>query len=447
MLKEEESTDKFSDQSDAQSNQEKRTFYLVSLALSLKLKSGDEHFLHDIFANSIFDTNFWSIYLNRTRSSDLKGFASMPADYQSHFLTKHFESLKLDEASNIEFSYLNFNVGESETIKLNRSTISTMECVHIYESLNQIKLNYLDVLFDSRLLDHSTRLNYFSNDSSSSLRTLFLSNDYSNKFLLDPHWIYAPIMYRLRKHMSIQNTQTKTEHESNKIISAVSNSLKFIYLMEVYFNEFLERNNEITSRYIHLLYVYLFDSEIFLDKQIVTYLYLIYFKYAADTKRPLERLNFNLPIPGIISFFDFYKYVLSHYDSTSFGDYVFSLFIVVPLQQQYTHKYRQLFWSEYFHLFKYIKFDSAKTRLLLPIKKFLEPNEKSLNMIRLYSQILLDSADFELVARSRFAYAVLVAHLNSFIFEHKDSKTHEVEFGFKKLLVQKFLSVGDEVII
>ena len=79
---------------------------------------------------------------------------------------------------------------------------------------------------------------------------------------------------------------------------------------------------------------------------------------------------------------------MKQYDSTSFGDYLFSLYIIVPLQQNYAVKYRQLFWSDFSHLFKYVKFSSEATKLLIPIQNFVQPYEKSLSMIRLYRLVL-----------------------------------------------------------
>lgn len=68
-------------------------------------------------------------------------------------------------------------------------------------------------------------------------------------------------------------------------------------------------------------------------------------------------------------------------------------------------------------------------------------------MIRLYSQVLLDSNDFRLVSQSKLAYGILVANLNSFVFEHINKLEHKVEFDFKKLMVKQFLCLNDKVIL
>lgn len=418
-------------------------YYRTSLALLLKLKSGDEYFLHDTLATCTFNMNIWSAYVNKTSPLTASVEESAAAQAQpENMLVKYFEQLKLtNQVDTTEVSYLNTSLGESEIIKINKGTIKSLETL-IYEGLNQIKLGYMGTLMENRRLEHSRRLNSIQSldrNREEKLTSLFLSSEYSNQFLLKPEWIYAPISFYLALD------RTDPQATATRTISAVSNALKLVYLLEIYQHDYLDQAVDITTRYLNLLYVYLFESEVFLDKQIVTYLYLILLKYSKDKRAPLEKLNLGMNIPGMTSFYDFYKHLLAHYDSTSFGDYLFSQFMIVPLQQRFSHKYRQLFWSEYFHLFKYIRFDRFSTQLLVPIKSFVEPNEKSLNMIRLYSQIMLDIADSELATKSKFAYSILVAHLNAYIFEQTSELDNKIEFEFKRLLVQKFMSLSNAV--
>ena len=124
------------------------------------------------------------------------------------------------------------------------------------------------------------------------------------------------VKYYLKKTQNKNEPQIRDETTTMKTISSISNSLKFIYLLEVYFNDYLDLNLELTVRYVHLLYIYLFESEVFLHKQIETCLYLIYFKLAIDKKCPLEHLKLNHSIPDMISFYDFYQCLLKQYDFT-----------------------------------------------------------------------------------------------------------------------------------
>ena len=429
-------------------NEQRKMYYRTSLPLLLKLKSGDEYFLHDILATCTFNMNIWSIYINKLNLFGAAGEEPVNVQPVMNILVKYFEQLKLtNRVDTTEVSYLNTSLGESETIKISASTIKSLEAL-IYEGLNQIKLGFMGTLMENRLLEHSRRLNSVQavGKREERLTSLFLSTGYSNRCLLTPEWIYSPVSFYLALDRKRAEHVEPTDSHAARTVSAVSNALKFVYLLEIYHTDYLDKSLDTTVRYLNLLFVYLFESEVFLDKQIVTYLYLILLKLARDKRAPLEKLNLSMEIPGMTSFYDFYKHLLAHYDSTSFGDYLFSQFLVVPLQQRFSYKYRQLFWSEYFHLFKYIKFDRLNTQLLIPMQAFIEPNEKSLNMIRQYSQILLDSADSELASKSKFAYSILVAHLNAYIFEHTNELDNKLEFEFKKLLIQKCMSLSNEVI-
>jgi hypothetical protein len=426
---------------------DKKFFYMVCLSLMTKFKRGDEHFINDLITSCLFDMNYWSIYL------------TMYEEPKSNSLTKYFEQLNLLDGSkkDVEFSYLNISSSQSELIKINENFLKNLESVQIYENLNQMKFTYIDdnYVTNLRLLEHSNRLNNIFKVSSvstfkvdSTPKCLFLSNLYTNKLLLKPDWMFLPIIRLLKQHEFKQKTLDANNSEtitSSRAISRITNCLKYIYLMEIYLDQYLESNVDITLRYVRLLYVYLFDNEIFLDKQIITFLYLIFFKYSNDKRNLLEKLNFNIKFDNIISFYDFYQYLLTHYDSTSFGNYLFSMYLIVPIQQCYPLKYRQLFYSDYSHLFKFIKFDTKHTNLLIPMKNFLHPNEKSLHLIRLYSQLILDQNDFNLICHSKLAYTIIVSHLNSFIFEHTNQVERKVEFEFKKLLVTHFMSLQNQV--
>lgn len=339
---------------------------------------------------------------------------------------------------------MNANVGQCETINVNKSVIDKLESDQIYQSLPQIKLTYLShgyVLSESDL-ENSRRLRCVS---SKQILTLFTSHLYSNQFLLKPDWIYRPILDELVKHEKKLN---RNPQDPTQLTSTISSTLKYIYLLEMYFDQsYLNHYLSVTLRYARLMCVYLFDSDVFLDKQVVIFLFLIYLKYSKEKTKTcaLESLDLKSKLDGFLSFYDFYQHLLTQYDSSSFGDYLFSLYMIVPLQQRYPVKFRQLFWSDYPHLFKFMRFNTKESSLLLPLSDFVEPNEKSLHMIRLYSQVLLDPTEYQLVSQSKLAYTILIASLNSFIFEHVNQVERQIEFDFKRLLVKQFFSLNNEV--
>lgn len=412
------------------------------MSLLLKFRRGEESYAHEVMSLFTFNMNFWSLHIDNKNIN-----SPQPTDKSLNSLIEYFKNLELNNPRpQVEFSYININFAQSETIQINKSFIENMESTHIYDLLNQIKFTYLQnqLMFESRHLEHSKKLKKLNN---SQLSTLFVSTDYSNKPLFGADWIYAPIVSeKIDFSRIVKLTDDEKKIRMEKILSNLSNCLKFIYLLESYFDkDYLEENLNTTVRYIKLLYVYLFEPEVFLEKQIITLLYLVFFKFVHDRKQPLKNLNFNQKFSDIISFYDFYQHLLNQFDSSSFGDYLFSHYLVVPLQQCYPVKYRQLFWSDFHHLFKYMRFNDENSQLLIPLKDFVQPNEKYLHMIRLYSQILLDPNDFKLVSASRLGYTILIANLNAFVFEHINKLEKKVEFDFKKILVKNFMNLNEKI--
>lgn len=62
-------------------------------------------------------------------------------------------------------------------------------------------------------------------------------------------------------------------------------------------------------------------------------------------------------------------------------------------------------------------------------------------MIRLYTQLLLDPTEFQHISRSKLGYSILIAHLNSFLFEHVSPKERSVEYEFKQVLAKRFSAI------
>lgn len=436
----------------------------MALSLILKLKHGDEHLLHDLIVNCLFNIDFWSALLNIDQNCTSN--ASNDHDQSTNILIKYFEKLELEQRHHSnqrpasDANVYKIRYGQTETLTINKHALLKLESVHIYETLNQMKLTYLsnDYLFKKTCLEQARKLNHISDvskEATKPLKTLFVTNTYTNQFLLSADWIFQPIRSEIQLRENRKKTTAQTAdsaHATDCVISTVSNCLKYIYLLEMYFSgDYLDRNTNLTTRYVNLLYVYLFDSDVFLDREILPYMYLIFFKYSRLNAEALTRLELGQKFANLMSFYDFYKYLLANYDASSFGDYLFSMYLIVPLQQQYPIKLRDLFWSDYAHLFKYLKFDNQNggdNTLLLKMANFVRPNEKNLHMIRLYSQILLDPQEFQLVSQSKLGYTILIAHLNAFIFEHVnqlDETKKQVEFEFKKLLLKQFLSMCSEV--
>ncbi len=65
------------------------------------------------------------------------------------------------------------------------------------------------------------------------------------------------------------------------------------------------------------------EHELYKDVNVSFYLYLLLKYYVQDTKQ-IDQCDFGIQIPGIISFYDYYKYALETYESTSYGNRLYT---------------------------------------------------------------------------------------------------------------------------
>ena len=241
------------------------------------------------------------------------------------------------------------------------------------DQLPQAKAMYFKYLLRSQRCEHSHSLCHVSSSSGERRRpltSLFASSSYSNTFLLPSDWMLLPVVCLLREHetTTAKATHVVVDNSGDAVAKSVlSSALAYLYLLELnYDKDYLNANVEFASRYIRLLYVFLLDSEVFLDVNVSKYLHRLLVKYTREPKRPLEHLDFTRPVDSVMSFYDFYQQLLNQYDACSFGDYVFSTYLVVPLQQCYSAKYRFVLFcvltksiSIYLKLFIFFYFSKA----------------------------------------------------------------------------------------
>ena len=133
-------------------------------------------------------------------------------------------------------------------------------------------------------------------------------------------------------------------------------------------------------RLVNLLNIYLTDTSIYLDKKITFYLHILLINYV--NTREIESLTFITKILGLISFYDYYQHLLKNFEAESFGDSLLAHYVIIPIQQYCPLSFRFLLWSEYLHVFKFMRFN-LNLELLFLLNNFLQPNETDVNLIQL----------------------------------------------------------------
>eukprot|EP00731_Ephydatia_muelleri_P027182 Em0019g55a len=86
------------------------------------------------------------------------------------------------------------------------------------------------------------------------------------------------------------------------------------------------------AKLARLLCVFLIDGELFLEKDVHNALSVLLRLYC--TSEMQDRLDFSSPIPGLVSFYDLYSSVAAQFAAVSYGDPLFSSYLILPLQQR-----------------------------------------------------------------------------------------------------------------
>ncbi|KAL1124466.1 hypothetical protein AAG570_001092 [Ranatra chinensis] len=101
-------------------------------------------------------------------------------------------------------------------------------------------------------------------------------------------------------------------------------------------------------------------------------------------ERSAPDLDFESPIPGLTSFYDFYRELLEQFVGVSYGDPIFGRFVLVPLAQRHNVKYKKLLWSELAPVIRFLRTPLDQVN----IKDYLEPCEIDPDMLVTYLQSL-----------------------------------------------------------
>ncbi|XP_076834732.1 RNA polymerase II-associated protein 1 isoform X2 [Brachyhypopomus gauderio] len=192
------------------------------------------------------------------------------------------------------------------------------------------------------------------------------------------------------------------------------------------------------AKLARLACVFLCSSDLFLEQPVQELTWAL----LRGLTRPgrLEALDLGAPPPGLASFHDLYSALLAQYEAVSFGDTLFSCFLLLPLQRRYSATMRLALFGEHVAVLRSLSLPLEQ--LPVPLENFTTPPEDSLALLRLYFRALVTGALRS--DRCPVLYAVAVAHLNAFVFS-QDAVPKEVETTRRSLL-RKTYYLTDEVL-
>lgn len=362
-------------------------YHFLALSLLTRLHVGDEHLCHSLLSNVIFNVEFLR---------DLSLSDETPANCLEERLHLHAPQ-PLTSATQQDLA-----ATKTDLIR------------DLHEHLPSLRSTYLTSapVTSSQLAQSRNRWlhNCLSRDS--------LISGPVGQLLVPVDWVFLPLLQvHCRSH---DPTGCDDESLDPGLVTKVTDSLRTMYLLETWRQDTLDGIST-ALKLSRIMCTFLAGSDLFLDKMIHGYLSGLLKAYCLP--RHLDRMDFTKPIPGIASFHDLYRQLVTQYEAVSFGDSLFACYVLLPLQQCHSVSLRVVLWDEHVPALQSM-FIPVK-ELLIPIERFLQPEESELHLIRLYFQAVFSKAI--LPVRCPVPYLIAVHHVNRFLYtvENKHRKLKE----------------------
>ncbi|XP_053139977.1 RNA polymerase II-associated protein 1 isoform X2 [Hemicordylus capensis] len=255
--------------------------------------------------------------------------------------------------------------------------------------------------------------------------------------ILPSDWPFLPLISLYNKVTGSGKQWAVLNSLPMDLVNTVTRNLQWVLLLETWRTRVLHGVSA-ASKLARLMCVFLTGSDLFLEGPVHCYTAALLSLYCHS--KVLDSLNLDAPLPGLASFHDLYINLLEQFESVSFGDPLFGVFVLLPLQRRFSVQLRMAVFGE--HVSTLRALGVPLQQFPVPLEQYLSPPEDNLNLLRQYFKALVTGA-----LRQNWCpvlYVVAVAHVNSFIFS-QDSTTQEVDVARKNML-QKTWLLADELL-
>lgn len=208
--------------------------------------------------------------------------------------------------------------------------------------------------------------------------------------ILPRDWLFLPIL----KIHETENFKSSKEGES-----LLKEALANILFMETHYPEVCEQT-PLAARYCRVACTFMCGRRGTIFHEVKSMLNQIWHIYASQN----DNLNFKDPIPGVESFYDFYKTLCEHYVSVSYSDTVFGAYVLLPLQRKHSVELRKLVWSE-IELPQTINIDEEHLDRI-PLHNYTQPAETNLELLKMYTRA-------KFLRRKFIMYPIALSHLSN----------------------------------
>ncbi|OQR66141.1 lysine--tRNA ligase-like, partial [Tropilaelaps mercedesae] len=224
--------------------------------------------------------------------------------------------------------------------------------------------------------------------------------------LLPSDWMYLPI--RLLYAETIQARAKKPDPKSQKDADEIeTKTLRGLWLRRsLQMALVLAAHSCAMNRlpplvnYVRLATVFVVDCESFLDRELNGFLAALYTRLLVPNSTQCQFDSVGFRWNGLPAFTDFYAYFVEQFEACSYGDPIFSAYLLLPQQQCYHVDLRRFVFIEHTALLRCISLSEGDL-LGLPVKRFCEPKETDCDLLTAYRAALSSVSDRVLTGSPR----------------------------------------------
>uniref|UniRef100_A0A8C2TR58 RNA polymerase II associated protein 1 n=1 Tax=Coturnix japonica TaxID=93934 RepID=A0A8C2TR58_COTJA len=233
--------------------------------------------------------------------------------------------------------------------------------------------------------------------------------------ILPSDWPFFPLISLYNKVTNAETRGAVLNSLPLDLVNTVTWNLQWILLLETWRPKTLQ-SIPTAAKLARLMCIFLTGGDLFLEAPIHCYTAALLSVYCQP--KALDSLNLDAPLPGLASFHDLYISLLEQFEGVSFGDPLFGVFVLLPLQRRFSVHLRLSVFGEHTSILRAL--GVPLQQFPVPLERYTSPPEDNLNLLRHYFRALVTGA-----LRNTWCpvlYVVAVAHVNSFIFS-QDSTT------------------------
>ncbi|NXA10836.1 RPAP1 protein, partial [Sapayoa aenigma] len=254
--------------------------------------------------------------------------------------------------------------------------------------------------------------------------------------ILPSDWPFFPLISLYNKVTNAETHGAVLNSLPLDLVNTVTWNLQWVLLLETWRAKTLQ-SIPAAAKLARLMCVFLTGSDLFMEAPIHRYTAALLSVYCQP--KSLDSLNLDAPLPGLASFHDLYISLLEQFEGVSFGDPLFGVFVLLPLQKRFSVHLRLSVFGEHTNILRAL--GVPLQQFPVPLERYTSPPEDNLNLLRLYFRTLVTGA-----LRHTWCpvlYVVAVAHVNSFIFSQES--TTQTDAARKSMLRKTWLLVDENL--